>query len=125
MRGVALAFLVIVVLLVGNPLSAFPGDGGMGSFGVHGIGGFGIGIYMGVPWWGPVGWWVSWFPAMENLSATPEFSPPVYLQAGVAPPSPPASYWYYCLNPQGYYPSVTGCAGGWITSVAQAVPVPR
>ena len=43
-------------------------------------------------------------------------SPPVYAQ-----PSPPQPYWYYCDNPQGYYPHVQQCPGGW----RQVVPTPQ
>ena len=45
--------------------------------------------------------------------------PPVYVERGeTAEPAPPASAsWYYCADPQGYYPYVERCPGGW-----QAVP---
>ncbi len=33
----------------------------------------------------------------------------------------PAHYWYHCAQPQGYYPYVTECPGGW-TKVS---PQPR
>ena len=26
----------------------------------------------------------------------------------------PANYWYYCRNPEGYYPYVKQCTAGWI-----------
>ncbi len=50
--------------------------------------------------------------------------PPVVVQQGyVAPPAygPPAAepqnpgYWYYCANPQGYYPYIRTCNGQWQT----------
>lgn len=34
--------------------------------------------------------------------------PQVYVQ-----PPPPQPMWYYCENPQGYYPYVPQCPGGW------------
>jgi hypothetical protein len=34
--------------------------------------------------------------------------PQVYVQ-----PPPPQPMWYYCENPQGYYPYVPQCLGGW------------
>jgi hypothetical protein len=37
----------------------------------------------------------------------------------VLPPQPPPS-WYYCENPQGYYPYVQQCPGGW----RQVAPTP-
>lgn len=53
-------------------------------------------------------------------------SPPVYIEQPVAVPQsvvtlpPPASYWYFCRNPQGYYPAVRECGEGW-----QLVPAQR
>jgi hypothetical protein len=29
-------------------------------------------------------------------------------------------YWYYCSNPEGYYPYIKSCPGGW----AKVVPTP-
>jgi hypothetical protein len=42
-------------------------------------------------------------------------APQVYVQ-----PPPPQPYWYYCDNPQGYYPYVPQCPGGW----RQVLPTP-
>lgn len=54
-------------------------------------------------------------PAVVTVPA----EPPVYIERGeAAEPAPQASaYWYYCADPQGYYPNVGQCPGGW-----QAVP---
>jgi len=50
--------------------------------------------------------------------------PPVVVQPGyVAPPAPAAvmpaqpnpANWYYCSNPQGYYPYIRQCSGQWMT----------
>ncbi|WP_322629104.1 hypothetical protein [Halothiobacillus sp.] len=42
-------------------------------------------------------------------------SPPVYIQQDEPPvaSAPQNNYWYYCRNPQGYYPYVKQCPGGW------------
>jgi hypothetical protein len=32
------------------------------------------------------------------------------------------SYWYYCQDPQGYYPYVKSCPGGWMKVVPQTTP---
>ena len=48
-------------------------------------------------------------------------TPPVYIEqpvsaVPVAPPvqvAPPAYYWYHCNRPEGYYPYVKECTGGW------------
>ena len=43
--------------------------------------------------------------------------PPTYIEQGEedAEPAPAqeSSYWYYCEKPQGYYPYVRECPGGW------------
>ena len=41
--------------------------------------------------------------------------PPVYIERDEATePAPQASAsWYYCADPQGYYPYVNQCPGGW------------
>jgi hypothetical protein len=41
--------------------------------------------------------------------------PQIYVQPAppVAAQPPPPSYWYYCENPQGYYPYVQQCPGEW------------
>lgn len=63
----------------------------------------------------------------------PLFSPYIYPPLVVAPapvyvrPSPPIvvqpspHYWYYCDHPQGYYPYVQHCPGGW----RQVAPTPQ
>lgn len=37
-------------------------------------------------------------------------SPPVYIEQD---PLPAQQYWYFCSNPQGYYPYVKQCPPGW------------
>ena len=62
------------------------------------------------PYWGP--YWAPYdYPAVV---VTPP--PTVYVQpTPQAPAQPPAasSFWYYCEAPQGYYPYVQQCPGGW------------
>ena len=40
-------------------------------------------------------------------------SPPVYVERGGSAPSQESGYWYYCNNPEGYYPYVKQCPNGW------------
>jgi hypothetical protein len=40
------------------------------------------------------------------------YAPPA---AGYSPQADDGSYWYYCSNPQGYYPYVRQCTGQWET----------
>lgn len=55
-----------------------------------------------------------------------DYPPPVY----VPPPPPPVyiekepaqSYWYYCTDPQGYYPTVRDCPEGWLKVLPQTQP---
>jgi hypothetical protein len=60
-------------------------------------------------------------------------SPPVYIersgpqqqqqQPQLMQPTQP--WWYYCENPQGYYPYVRVCPNGWQQVPAQPPPEPR
>jgi hypothetical protein len=34
-------------------------------------------------------------------------------------------YWYYCQNPQGYYPYVKQCPNGWMKVVPSPPPPQR
>ena len=44
--------------------------------------------------------------------------PPIYIQQQEPKRAQPkTNYWYYCQNPQGYYPHIKECPGGW-TQVA-------
>jgi hypothetical protein len=46
------------------------------------------------------------------------YSPPVYSPPTTVYAEPdPAQYWYYCTDPQGYYPYVTDCPSGWLQVV--------
>lgn len=46
-----------------------------------------------------------------------------YYYGPYAPPPPPAyapppqTYWYYCRDPEGYYPNVRRCPEGWMRVV--------
>jgi len=56
-------------------------------------------------------------PPVSAYSPTPG-SP--YQSVGHSAPNRLAQYyWYYCRNPQGYYPYVTSCPGGWV----QVIPM--
>jgi hypothetical protein len=43
---------------------------------------------------------------------------PVYVQPEPEEPY----YWYYCQDPQGYYPYVKSCPGGWMKVVPEVTP---
>jgi hypothetical protein len=112
----ACIFLVAMALLLGAapPSEARPYGQYHGSYG-HYHGGVWIGapFLWGAPWWGG-------YPSWRGYPYGPppvviEQQPPVYIQQ-----EPPVQYWYYCQNPQGYYPHVRQCPGGWL----QVVPSP-
>jgi hypothetical protein len=60
----------------------------------------------------------SWDPFWGSTDAAP--APPVV----VPPPAPlqPPAYWYYCQDPQGYYPYTRECPGGWMTVAPPTAP---
>jgi len=67
-------------------------------------------VFVGPGFWWPPDWWGPGYP----LSA----ESPVYAQ----PETQPQDYWYYCQNPQGYYPYVRQCPSGWQTVVPPPSP---
>jgi len=76
-----------------------------------------FGVWIGGPVWGP--WYPPYYPYYyppAPVVVTPP-SPPVYIDNGsatAAPPNSNSNYWYFCRNPQGYYPYVKECPGsGW------------
>jgi hypothetical protein len=109
-----LKLILIGVALIGAfGANAAWANGGHFRGGGHG-GGHGhwhgnIGFFVGAPlFWYPSPYYY-YPPAVVTVPAAPT----VYIEQ--APPSaPPAQqYWYYCGNPQGYYPNVKECPGGW------------
>jgi hypothetical protein len=48
------------------------------------------------------------------------YEPYVYIEPPVYGESQQDYYWYYCKNPEGYYPYVASCPGGWM----RVVPAP-
>ena len=68
-------------------------------------------------------WWYGgglWYPYAAPVYPYPNpYIPPAIIveQAPPARSQPPAQTWYYCPNPQGYYPYVPQCSAPW-----QAVP---
>jgi hypothetical protein len=71
--------------------------------------------FIGAPYWYPYALYYPYYaPVYARAVLGP--SPPAYVE-----PDPPAQYWYYCQNPQGYHPYVQQCPGGWM----QVVPNPQ
>ena len=133
--------VILVALLV---TSAVPGHAWRGGHGGHGFrhGGhghwhgwhgyyrpsvvFSVGPYW-APYWDPY-WAYGYPPAVATVP------PQVYVQPAPQTPAQPGleqspvqpygqPSWYYCDDPQGYYPYVQQCPGGW-RPVAPTPPSP-
>lgn len=123
-----LIFAVIGVLVsLGLASSAFCAHGGGHGGGYHGGGWHGgywgprvyFGGFYGWPYYYPYYYPYGYpsYPYYPYPYSYAESQPPVYVQPQEN------SYWYYCQNPQGYYPYVESCPGGW-TRVAPIPPEP-
>jgi hypothetical protein len=63
-------------------------------------------------------WWVAgggWYFYPAPLYPYPTYVPPAIIvqQPPVPHGPPPVQFWYFCDNPQGYYPYVAACNGPW------------
>ena len=111
-------FAILVVFLIGSlPGSSAYARGGHGGHGGH----VGVGVWLG-PGWGP-GWWGPYYypyyyPYYQASPIVIEQEPETYAQPSQQAEQP--TYWYYCKDPQGYYPYVKQCPGGWM----KVVPTP-
>ncbi|WP_317203675.1 hypothetical protein [Janthinobacterium sp.] len=134
----ALAFLIGAALCT----NAWAGPGGHGhaqgvhADGVHGNGVHGngfhgngfhdhgfhdhgrarLGIAVGAPlWWYGPGWYGGPYYGYPYPYGYSYAMPPVgYVERG-------ATLWYYCANPQGYYPYVKECSTDWRVVVPESV----
>lgn len=87
-----------------------------GAWAAHFHHGARVGIYIGPSfgWYYPPPYYYPYPPVVVAPAA-----PPVYIEQGPGPdapptqPVPPPNAWYYCSNPDGYYPYVRQCPGGW------------
>jgi hypothetical protein len=141
MKKITVACLVIV--LIGSITShtvwargggwyggGYYGRGHYGGWGYGHRGNYGhssFGFYFGAPFYSypyysyPYQYPFYFPPAVVTVPATP----PVYIQQ--SPPAAqqyPSGYWYYCNNPEGYYPYIKECPNGW-QQVDPIPPAPR
>lgn len=100
------------------------GHGGHVYAGHHhsGHGHLGIGLYFGMPYgypYYPPYYYPYYYPPVVVAPAQPpvyiENTPPSsYIPPDVAQPSESDYYyWYHCDKPEGYYPYIKECPGGW------------
>jgi hypothetical protein len=98
-----------------------------GSWGWWGPG-FVVGAALAAPYWGyPYGYpypYANPYPYGYPAYSPPvigESSPQTYLQQDIQAQQP----WFYCQDPQGYYPYVRECPGGWQPVSPQPPSPPR
>ena len=78
-----------------------------------------VGIWVGPGWWDPYpSYSYPYYPYYREPPIIVQ-QPEVYVQPAPAPVQQP-SYWYFCKDPQGYYPYVNRCPSGWM----KVVPTP-
>jgi len=92
----------------------------------HGRGRAHVGVVIGAPlFWPPYYYgqphYYPYYPyaypyQYPTVVAVPS-EPPVYIEQS---PQQQQQYWYFCNNPQGYYPYVKQCPSGW----QQVAPTP-
>lgn len=76
-----------------------------------------VGVFIGAPLW-PAWYYPPPYYYSPPVVAVPAPQPPVYVEQGPAPSST-QNYWYYCNSPEGYYPYVKDCPGGWLKVLPQ------
>jgi len=98
------------------PVSA---QGHHGHHGGHARLGLYFGVPLAVPYYYPPAYYYGprvYYP--EPLVLAPA-APAYYIQQDNPAVPPPGGYWYYCRNPQGYYPQVQQCPTPWQQVPAQ------
>ena len=126
-----LFFIVLITVLAVGFLPAYAVSHGHGGFHGHGHGHghffFSGNVLIG-PGWGPWWWGAPYYSYYPYNSYYPYSSASVGLQQESqeymqrAPQQEQLSYWYYCPNPQGYYPYVKECSKGWMKVVPAPAP---
>ncbi len=103
------------------------GFGGFYSPGFFGPGFFGSGYYGGYPYSYRYRYPSAYYYP-NNYYSSPFIAPSgptVYIQReapAAAPAQQTTNYWYYCRNPEGYYPYVKQCPEGWLQVAPQPTP---
>lgn len=68
------------------------------------------------PWWGYPYYPYPYYPAPPVINQ----QQPIYVEP--VPQQEEQSYWYYCPDPQGYYPYVQKCPKGWMKVIPSPAP---
>jgi hypothetical protein len=115
---ISIALMAMAMMLVDSSI----GNAG-GGHGHHNGGHFSTSFYVG-PGWGP-GWWgpYPYYPYYPYYSAPPvviQQQPQSYIQLDSQEGE--QSYWYFCKDPEGYYPYVKKCPKGWLKVMPDTTP---
>lgn len=114
---------IVLALMIMVMAAAQPAHADRGGRGGHGGGHVGVGVYVSPGWWWGPGWWGA-YPYYPYYYSPPpvivEQPSEIYVQP--APSAETPSYWYYCKDPQGYYPTVKRCPDGWMKVVPPSLP---
>jgi hypothetical protein len=98
---------------------------------------WGPSVVVGAPFWGwypygyPYGYGYGYpYPYPYPYGGYAGYSPPAVVDSGAQTyiqqdTQAQQQYWYYCQNPQGYYPYVSECPGGWQAVSPQPPPPAR
>jgi hypothetical protein len=133
-------FASLILLMV--PLSSYAGTyhgyggghhgyaGTRTTVGYYGWGGHygGYGGHYGGWYGGYRPWWPGYYWGGSIVVGAPWYpygyyaAPPTVVQPPAVTVEPQQNYWYYCQEPQGYYPYVKECPGGWMKVVPQPAP---
>lgn len=112
--------VLVISLLMACSMPSQARGGGRGGWGLGpalGFGLFGLGLleisrpYYSYPYY---------YPAAVVQQPVQE----IYMQPASRQP-PTAGYWYFCQNPEGYYPYVKQCPDGWMKVVPSPPPPPQ
>lgn len=105
----ALALGLLAAALIGADVPAAPGHG-HGHHHHHHHGAH-VGLFFGAPlYWYDYGrpWYGAPYSRYDLLAPA---QPPLYIERNAAPETRPT--WYFCSDPQGYYPYVKQCSNEW------------
>ena len=138
LKSVSAVVLALATAAIGADALAWSGHHGYGG---HHRGGARVGVFIGAPVLGfglpYYGFPYYGFPGYgyphygyapygyygPTTTVITQAAAPVYVEQGSAAAIGPAAdgYWYYCSNPDGYYPYVRHCAAGWQQVPSQPV----
>jgi hypothetical protein len=131
MKSLVRVTLALALSMVGvaHAHAQYYGGGYRGYYGGPRITfGIGVGPFYGYGPYYPYSRWGYPFPAYPSFPAYPAYpaypptvivtrpAPTVYIERpaeAVEQVAPPAGYWYWCADSQGWYPTVPECRSGW------------